>query len=68
MSFYRNIFLSKYCVPKCLVCIGPKDVNLYVYRETFSSTYFFYVFHDLRNKFEDFLQKNEKTPKSVLPA
>jgi len=23
MYFYSNIFLSQYCVLKCLVCIGP---------------------------------------------
>jgi len=28
LSFYRNIFLSKYCMQKCLVCIGPKYDNL----------------------------------------
>jgi len=21
---YQNIFLLQYCVPKCLVCVGPK--------------------------------------------
>jgi hypothetical protein len=28
ISFYRNIFLSQYCVPKCLVWIRPKCNHL----------------------------------------
>jgi hypothetical protein len=37
ISLYQNVFLSKYCVPKCRVCISPKAHDT---RNIFGTQYF----------------------------